>query len=133
VAAYVSAGLSASLPQLLSSLGAKPRDSFELGFNRATGLAALGDLPAAEAAVKAAYKQGESSVGLSTDCGSRGEAGGRRGWRHGQDRVGAYLWASLHSASACAEHVHPDTSNLDNCMARDACAQQVKRCCWMMS
>lgn len=58
VAAYVSAGLAASLPQLMSSLGVKPRDSFELGFNRATGLAAAGDLETAEAAVKAAYKQG---------------------------------------------------------------------------
>lgn len=59
VAAYVSAGLSAQLPQLMSQLGIKPRDSFEIGFNRATGLAAAGDLEAAEAAVKAAYKQGE--------------------------------------------------------------------------
>jgi hypothetical protein len=59
LAAYVSAGLSAQLPQLMSQLGVKPRDSFEIGFNRATGLAAAGDLEAAEAAVKAAYKLGE--------------------------------------------------------------------------
>lgn len=63
VAAYVSAGLSAQLPQLMSQLGIKPRDSFEIGFNRATGLAAAGDLEAAEAAVKAAYKQGEGERG----------------------------------------------------------------------
>jgi hypothetical protein len=59
LAAYVSAGLSAQLPQLMSQLGIKPRDSFEVGFNRATGLAAVGDMEAAETAVKAAYKQGE--------------------------------------------------------------------------
>lgn len=59
LAAYVSAGLSAQLPQLMSQLGIKPRDSFEVGFNRATGLAAAGELEAAETAVKAAYKQGE--------------------------------------------------------------------------
>lgn len=62
LAAYVSAGLSAQLPQLMSQLGIKPRDSFEIGFNRATGLAAAGDLEAAETAVKAAYKQGEEAL-----------------------------------------------------------------------
>lgn len=59
LAAYVSAGLSAQLPQLMSQLGIKSRDSFEVGFNRATGLAAVGDMEAAATAVKAAYKQGE--------------------------------------------------------------------------
>jgi len=58
LAAYVSAGLSAQLPALMIQLGIKARDSFEVGFNRATGLAAAGDTEAAEAAVKAAYKQG---------------------------------------------------------------------------
>jgi hypothetical protein len=47
----------------MSQLGIKPRDSFEVGYNRATGLAAAGDMEAAETAVKAAYKQGEA-VGL---------------------------------------------------------------------
>lgn len=62
LAAYVSAGLSAQLPQLMSQLGIKPRDSFEVGFNRATGLAAVGDMEAAETAVKAAYKQGKCKI-----------------------------------------------------------------------
>jgi hypothetical protein len=56
----------------MSQLGIKPRDSFEIGYNRATGLAAAGDLEAAEAAVKAAYKQGEGGGG------DRGEGEGRR-------------------------------------------------------
>lgn len=66
VAAYVSAGLAAQLPQLMSQMGIKPRDSFEIGYNRATGLAAAGDLEAAEAAVKAAYKQGKRGQGRDT-------------------------------------------------------------------
>ncbi|KAF8057286.1 srp72 [Scenedesmus sp. PABB004] len=62
LAAYVSAGLSAQLPELMKALGVKPRDSFEIGFNRAVGLASLGELEAAETAVKAAYKQGEEAL-----------------------------------------------------------------------
>lgn len=42
-------------------MGIKPRDRFEIGFNRATWLAAVGDMEAAETAVKAAYKQGKST------------------------------------------------------------------------
>jgi hypothetical protein len=34
LAAYVSAGLSAQLPELMRQLGIKPRDSFEIAFNR---------------------------------------------------------------------------------------------------
>jgi hypothetical protein len=34
LAAYVSAGLSAQLPELMRQLGIKPRDSFEIAYNR---------------------------------------------------------------------------------------------------
>lgn len=62
LAAYVSAGRSAQLPELMRQLGMKPRDSFEIAFNRACGLAEVGDEEAAETAVKAAYKQGEEAL-----------------------------------------------------------------------
>eukprot|EP00879_Flechtneria_rotunda_P032694 GHRR01035952.1.p1 GENE.GHRR01035952.1~~GHRR01035952.1.p1 ORF type:complete len:218 (+),score=97.89 GHRR01035952.1:638-1291(+) len=62
LAAYVAAGLAASLPDVMRQLGIKPRDSFEIAFNRAVGLAQQGELDAAETAVKAAYKQGEQQT-----------------------------------------------------------------------
>lgn len=65
LAAYVTAGLAAQLPELMRQLGIKPRDSFEIAFNRACGLAEAGDTEGAEAAVKAAYKQGETHCGLT--------------------------------------------------------------------
>lgn len=62
LAAYISAGLSARIPELMSRLGVKPKDSYEIAFNRACALADVGDVEAAETAVKAAYKQGESRM-----------------------------------------------------------------------
>lgn len=59
LAAYVSAGLSAKIPDLMSKLGVKPKDSYEIAYNRACALAEVGDAETAETAVKAAYKQGE--------------------------------------------------------------------------
>jgi hypothetical protein len=59
LAAYVTAGLSSSLPDIINKLGIKPRDSFEIAYNRACGMADTREFEAAETAVKAAYKQGK--------------------------------------------------------------------------
>lgn len=61
LAAHVAAGLSAQLSELCRSLSLRPRDGFEAAFNRALGMVACGDEAGAEAAVKAAYKQGALS------------------------------------------------------------------------
>eukprot|EP00775_Hariotina_reticulata_P001463 gene1463-1805_t len=62
LAAYVTAGLSSSLPDIINKLGIKPRDSFEIAYNRACGMVVNGETEAAETAVKAAYKQGEEAL-----------------------------------------------------------------------
>lgn len=62
LAAYVSAGLAAKVPELMSKLGLKPRDSYEVGFNRACAVADVGEYDAAETAVKAAYKVGKCGL-----------------------------------------------------------------------
>eukprot|EP00878_Enallax_costatus_P023322 GHUV01024796.1.p1 GENE.GHUV01024796.1~~GHUV01024796.1.p1 ORF type:complete len:527 (+),score=199.75 GHUV01024796.1:936-2516(+) len=46
----------------MSKLGVKPRDSYEVGYNRACALANVSDYEAAETAVKAAYKMGEEAL-----------------------------------------------------------------------
>ncbi|EFJ52129.1 hypothetical protein VOLCADRAFT_86969 [Volvox carteri f. nagariensis] len=67
LAAYVAAGLSSELPDLMAALKVRPRDSFEVAFNRACGLvsAAGGDpqqLAAAEGDLRMAIKLGREAL-----------------------------------------------------------------------
>ncbi|PNW85354.1 hypothetical protein CHLRE_03g182500v5 [Chlamydomonas reinhardtii] len=62
LAAYVAAGLSAELPDLMAALKVKPRDSFEVAFNRSCGLVEAGQLASAEGELRMALKMGRETL-----------------------------------------------------------------------
>ncbi|KAG2448342.1 hypothetical protein HYH02_006924 [Chlamydomonas schloesseri] len=62
LAAYVAAGLSAELPDLMAALKVKPRDSFEVAFNRSCGLVEVGQLGTAEGELRMALKMGRETL-----------------------------------------------------------------------
>ncbi|KAG2499929.1 hypothetical protein HYH03_002216 [Edaphochlamys debaryana] len=62
LAAYVAAGLAAELPDLMAALKVKPRDSFEVAFNRSCGLVEAGQLGAAEGELRMALKLGRETL-----------------------------------------------------------------------
>ncbi|GLC63488.1 Signal recognition particle core component [Pleodorina starrii] len=62
LAAYVAAGLAGELPDLMAALKVKPRDSFEVAFNRACGLVAGGQVAAAEGELRLAIKLGRETL-----------------------------------------------------------------------
>ncbi|GLI69046.1 hypothetical protein VaNZ11_013588 [Volvox africanus] len=62
LAAYVAAGLSSELPDLMAALKVRARDSFEVAFNRACGQVAGGQLAAAEGDLRMAIKQGRETL-----------------------------------------------------------------------
>lgn len=55
----MAAGLARELPDLLAAMKISPKQSFEIGYNRACALVDTGDLTAAETALKVAMKQGK--------------------------------------------------------------------------
>lgn len=60
LAAYVSASLASEIPALMTALKVSSKQSFELGFNKACGLAEVGELAAAENELRLAIKLGGS-------------------------------------------------------------------------
>lgn len=60
LAAYVSASLASEIPALMTAMKVNSKQSFELGFNKACGLAEVGELAAAENELRLALKLGES-------------------------------------------------------------------------
>ncbi|GIL73066.1 hypothetical protein Vretimale_4685 [Volvox reticuliferus] len=62
LAAYVAAGLSSELPDLMTALKVRAKDSFEVAFNRACGQVAGGQLAAAEGDLRMAIKQGRETL-----------------------------------------------------------------------
>lgn len=59
LAAYVAAHLASEIPDLMSAMKLSPKQSFEVGYNKACGLVDTGDFAAAEAELRMATKLGE--------------------------------------------------------------------------
>ncbi|KAG1664183.1 hypothetical protein FOA52_011360 [Chlamydomonas sp. UWO 241] len=62
VASYVAAELSSEVPGLMKRLGVTTKDGFELGFNRAVSLSALGEFAKAEHELRLALKLGRETL-----------------------------------------------------------------------
>ncbi|MEW5303027.1 MAG: hypothetical protein WDW36_005759 [Sanguina aurantia] len=62
LAAYVSASLASEIPALMTAMKVNSKQSFELGFNKACGLAEVGELAAAENELRLALKLGRETL-----------------------------------------------------------------------
>mmetsp|Transcript_20977 Transcript_20977/g.35805 ORF Transcript_20977/g.35805 Transcript_20977/m.35805 type:complete len:705 (-) Transcript_20977:159-2273(-) len=62
LAAYVAAGLSREIPDLMAAMKVSPKDGYEVGYNKACGLLDAGDWSAAETELRMALKRGRETL-----------------------------------------------------------------------